>query len=235
MLLTALVFGLLGSFHCVGMCGPIAFLLPLDRKHRYKRILQTSIYHLGRILSYALLGLLFGLVGKSIGFFGFQQQLSILIGIIMIITVLWPNKLLDRYQIMQPIYLIVGKVKNRLGQELKKKTLDMFFTLGFLNGLLPCGLVYLAIFGALATGNPWQGSLYMIFFGLGTIPLMTTAIYLGNFLNQKIKQQIVRIIPVFVIIIGILFILRGSGLGIKYVSPTSMVTIEKANAKYFCH
>lgn len=235
MLLSALIFGLLGSFHCIGMCGPIAFLLPVDRKNGTKRALQLLSYHLGRILTYSVLGLIFGIIGKSLNLFGFQQQLSIIIGVLMIIVIVIPTRLFNRYNFSKPLYKLVGKVKNAMGSELKKKTPGTFFTIGYLNGLLPCGLVYMAIFGALASGNALQGSLYMAVFGLGTIPLMTTAIYLGNFLTSSVKQYILKAIPVFVVTIGILFILRGLGLGIPYLSPSEMVTVEKADAKHSCH
>lgn len=235
MLLSAFIFGLLGSFHCVGMCGPIAFLLPLDRKNNTKRVMQLLSYHLGRLLTYSVLGLIFGIIGKSLNLFGFQQQLSIIIGILMITVIVIPTRVFNRYNFSKPLYKLVGKVKKAMGSELKKKSPGTFFTIGYLNGLLPCGLVYMAIFGALGTGNAWEGSLYMIIFGLGTIPLMTTAIYLGNFLTTSVKQYILKAIPVFVVVIGMLFVLRGLGLGIPYVSPSEMVTVEKATAKHSCH
>ncbi|GHC47441.1 sulfite exporter TauE/SafE family protein [Ulvibacter litoralis] len=235
MLYSALIFGLLGSFHCVGMCGPIAFLLPVDRKNPTKRALQLLSYHLGRILMYALLGLVFGLVGKSLNLFGLQQQLSVGIGVLMILFILIPTKIVSRYNFSKPIYKAVGKVKSAMGAELKKKNPGTFFTIGYLNGLLPCGLVYMAIFGALATGGAWEGSLYMAVFGLGTVPLMTTAIYLGNFLTGKVKKRVLKVIPVFVIIIGALFIVRGLGLGIPYISPSEHVAIEQVSAEHSCH
>ncbi len=235
MLYSALIFGLLGSFHCVGMCGPIAFLLPVDRENPYKRAFQLVSYHLGRIFTYALIGVVFGIVGKTLNLFGIQQQLSITIGLVMIVTILIPTKLFNRYNFSKPIYKLVGKVKNALGVALKKKDHGTFFTLGFLNGLLPCGLVCMAVFGALASGGALQGGLYMALFGLGTVPLMTTAIYLGNFLNKTIKQRVVKVIPVIVVIVGLLFVLRGLGLGIPYVSPSKMVAVEKLSAKHSCH
>ena len=235
MLWSALILGLLGSFHCIGMCGPIAFLLPLDRRNKSKRTFQLLSYHTGRILTYGLLGFVFGLLGKSLNLFGIQQQLSIIIGVSMIVMILIPSKILNRYQISKPMYMFVAKVKNAMGVYLKKKSLKTFFTLGFLNGLLPCGLVYMAVFGALASGGATYGALYLVLFGLGTIPLMTVAIYLGNFLKGKAKQNILKAIPVFVIFIGLLFILRGMGLGIKYISPSKMVTEQQIDSKYNCH
>jgi len=133
------------------------------------------------------------------------------------------------------MYKWVGKVKSALGAELKRKSMDSFFTIGFLNGFLPCGLVYMAVFGSVAAGSAWKGSLYMVFFGLGTIPLMTTATYLGNFLNATLKKRILKAIPIVVVIVGVLFVLRGLGLGIPYVSPTEMVAVEKITTNQSCH
>ena len=233
MLWSAFILGLLGSFHCMGMCGPIAFLLPVDRTNSLRKITQITTYHFGRLLAYSLIGLFFGLIGKSLYIFGIQQQLSIIIGILMIVAVLIPTHLANTFKIAQPIYRIISKVKSGLGQALKKKTTDAFLTIGFLNGFLPCGLVYMAVFASIATKEAFMGSIYMVLFGLGTIPLMTSAIYLGKFLNSKVKQNIQKAIPVFVVIIGVLFILRGLGLGIPYLSPAPMV--DMATGTMDCH
>ncbi|SFZ92577.1 hypothetical protein SAMN05428642_102806 [Flaviramulus basaltis] len=219
MLISAFVLGLLGSFHCIGMCGPIAFMLPVDRTNSFRKFFQIFIYHFGRLLAYSIIGLTFGLIGKSLYLFGFQQQLSIFIGVLMILVVLIPQKIFNKYNFSKPIYKLISKVKSALGSALKKKTTDTFLTIGFLNGFLPCGLVYMAVFAAIAGGNALNGSLYMAVFGLGTIPLMTTAIYFSHFLKANIRQKIQKAIPVFVVLIGVLFILRGLGLGIPYISP----------------
>jgi len=233
MLWSALIFGLLGSLHCIGMCGPIAFMLPVDRSHSVKKIVQISVYHLGRLISYALIGFLFGLIGKSLYLFGIQQQLSIVIGVLMIILVITPAHLLNKYNFSKPIHKIIYKLKSALGKSLKKKTADTFLTIGFLNGFLPCGLVYMAVFASLTMQNLVYSSMYMVLFGLGTIPLMTSAIYLGKFLNTTIKQRIQKAIPIFVVVIGVLFILRGLGLGIPYISPAPVV--EMASNQVNCH
>lgn len=233
MLLSALILGLMGSLHCVGMCGPIAFMLPVDQTNNYKKFGQIFIYHFGRLLAYGIIGLLFGLLGKGLSIFGIQQKLSIAIGVIMILIVLIPYKTFNKYNFSKPIYKIISKVKNQLGKELKKKSPDTFLTIGFLNGFLPCGLVYMALFGAIAMGNAVQGSLYMILFGLGTIPLMTTAIYFSGLLKGGVRQKVQKAIPVFVVVIGLLFIIRGLGLGIPYVSPAPVV--ELASSALECH
>lgn len=233
MLWSAIILGLLGSFHCIGMCGPIAFMLPVDRSNSTKKIIQISIYHFGRLLAYSIIGLIFGFVGKSLYIFGLQQQLSIIIGVIMIVVALTPLHIFNKYNFSKPIYKIISKVKSALGKALKKKTSDTFLTIGFLNGFLPCGLVYMAVFASITTANAFQGSLYMLLFGIGTIPLMTSAIYLGKFLNATIKQRIQKAIPVFVVVIGLLFIIRGLGLGIPYISPAPITEI--ASSAIDCH
>ncbi|MGO4919513.1 sulfite exporter TauE/SafE family protein [Maribacter spongiicola] len=233
MLLSALILGLMGSLHCVGMCGPIAFMLPVDRTNNYKKFGQIFIYHFGRLMAYGLIGLIFGLLGKGLSIFGIQQKLSIGIGIIMILIVLIPYKTFNKYNLSKPIYKIISKVKNQLGKELKKKSPDTFLTIGFLNGFLPCGLVYMALFGSIAMGDALQGSLYMMLFGVGTLPLMTAAIYFSNLLKGGIRQKVQKAIPVFVVIIGALFILRGLGLGIPYVSPAPVTQL--ASSAIECH
>ena len=219
MFVSAFLFGLLGSLHCVGMCGPIAFMLPVSRTNHFMKAYQIASYHIGRVLAYSIIGFVFGLIGKSLYIFGFQQQLSILIGIVMIVIALMPYKTFSKYNFSKPVFKIVSKLKSALGASLKKKSPETFLTIGFLNGFLPCGLVYMAVFAAIAGGSALSGSLYMALFGLGTIPLMTSAIYFSNFLKGSIRQKIQKSIPVFVVIIGILFIVRGLGLGIPYLSP----------------
>lgn len=202
------------------MCGPIAFVLPVNKTNKLQTALGTALYHLGRILSYSIIGLLFGLLGKGLYLAGFQQRLSIVIGVLMILIVLIPTKFLNKFHLTRPLYQFIGKVKSKLGLYLKKSSLKALFSIGFFNGFLPCGLVYLALLGAISTGDLLDGAAYMAVFGLGTIPLMTGAVYLGNFLKVSVRNKIQKAIPIFVIIIGLLFILRGLGLGIPYVSPS---------------
>ena len=233
MLLSAIILGLLGSLHCVGMWGPIAFLLPVDRTNSFKKFTQIFIYHLGRLVAYGTIGLVFGFLGKGLYVFGMQQRLSIFIGIMMILVVLLPYRTFQKYNFSKPLFKVLSKIKSRLGKELQKKSPDTFLTIGFLNGFLPCGLVYMALFAAIAMGNPWNGSLYMVLFGLGTIPLMTTAIYFTGILKGTAQKRIQKLIPVFVIVIGLLFILRGLGLGIPYLSPEPVIELVSSNID--CH
>lgn len=233
MLISALIFGILGSFHCVGMCGPIAFMLPVSRESQAKKWFQLLLYHSGRLMAYGTIGLIFGMLGKTFNLFGIQQQLSILTGVLMIGIVLLPSGPLQRITLAKPLYRFIGKIKSSLGDAIKRKTWDTFFTIGFLNGYLPCGLVYMAVLGAMATGDIFQGSFYMILFGVGTIPLMTAAIHFSGLLKGVVRKRIQKAIPAFVIGIGLLFILRGLGLGIPYLSPSPVSPVVTSSAS--CH
>ncbi|MEA1785214.1 sulfite exporter TauE/SafE family protein [Arenibacter sp. GZD96] len=225
MVLSALILGLLGSLHCVGMCGPIAFMLPVDRTNKTKKVGQIALYHGGRLLAYSSIGLLFGLFGKGLYVFGIQQKLSIAIGILMILAVCLPVGWFKNFSPTKPLHKFIGHLKSTLGKELSKKTADTFLTIGFLNGFLPCGMVYMALFGAIAMGDALTGSLYMMLFGLGTVPLMTSAIYFKGLLKGITRQKVTKLVPIFTVLIGILFILRGLGLGIPYISPEPVVTL----------
>lgn len=233
MLTTGLVLGLLGSLHCVGMCGPIAFMLPLSRQQRLRQWGQLGSYHGGRLLAYGIIGLVFGLIGRGLYLFGFQQKLSIAVGVLMILLVLIPGRVFRSWGPARPVYRLVGKLQSALGARLKSGDTDAFLSIGFLNGLLPCGLVYMALVGALAMASAPMGAAYMIVFGLGTIPLMSAAALMGKYLKGQWLPVVRRWIPVFVVLIGILFILRGMGLGIPYVSPSAPQ--QQVQATMDCH
>ena len=232
-MLSALLFGLLSSLHCVGMCGPIALMLPVSRTNITLRIIQTLLYHFGRITSYAFLGFVFGIFGKGLFIAGIQQRFSIIIGVLMIIYVVLPKNNLDEIRFLNPIFKIISRIKSKLGKLLSNKSKASLYLIGVLNGFLPCAMIYVALFGALATQDPIQGSLYMILFGMGTIPLMSIVVLISNKINLTTRNKILKLVPVFVVILGVLFILRGLGLSIPFVSPGTMNLFVSANPNCF--
>lgn len=233
MLYTALLFGLISSFHCIGMCGPIAMMLPVERNNPAKKVSQIITYHLGRLTAYGTIGFIFGLVGKGFFLAGMQQQLSIFIGVAMIVVIVIPEKIFAQYNFSKPIFKIISRIKQTLGSQFKNKSYKSLFTIGLLNGFLPCGMVYVALFGAIAMQSESLGVLYMILFGLGTVPLMSSVVYLNSFLTVSLRNKMRKVIPYVAVLIGVLFILRGLGLGIPYISPSNMSLFvqEKPN----CH
>jgi sulfite exporter TauE/SafE len=204
------------------MCGPIALMIPVDRTNPAKKTTQIITYHLGRLTAYALIGLVFGLVGKGFFIAGIQQRLSVFIGVAMIITILTPERVLANYNFSKPVYRLISKIKSSLGKQFKNKSYQSLFTIGLLNGFLPCGMVYVALFGAIAMQNVPFGILYMLLFGIGTIPMMSSVTYLNSIMTVSFRNKIQKAIPYVGVIIGIFFILRGLGLGIPYVSPANM-------------
>lgn len=222
MLYSALLFGLISSLHCIGMCGPIAMMLTVERNNPSKKATQIFTYHLGRLSAYGTIGFIFGLLGKGFYMAGIQQQLSVFIGVAMICIVLIPEKIFAKYNFSKPVFKLISKIKTTLGSQFKNKSYKSLFTIGLLNGFLPCGMVYVALFGAIAMQSPTLGVLYMVLFGLGTVPMMSSVVYLNSFLSVPIRNKIQKVIPYVAICIGILFILRGLGLGIPYVSPSNL-------------
>ncbi len=233
MLYSAFFFGLISSLHCIGMCGPIAMMLPVDRNNQAKKVTQIVTYHLGRLSAYATIGLVFGLLGKGFFLAGIQQKLSIFIGVAMILVILIPEKKLALYNFSKPIFKLISKMKATLGSQFKNRSYKSLFTIGLLNGFLPCGMVYVALFGAIAMQSPDYGVVYMLLFGLGTVPMMSSVVYLNSFLTVPIRNKIQKAIPYVAVLIGALFILRGLGLGIPYVSPANMSLFVQQNPN--CH
>ncbi len=222
MLFTAFIFGLISSFHCIGMCGPIALMLPVDRSNQAKKVTQIISYHLGRLTAYGTIGLLFGILGKGFYLAGMQQNLSLFIGVAMIMVLLIPEKIVAQYNLSKPVFKLISKVKSALGSQFKKKSYKSLFTIGLLNGFLPCGMVYVALFGAVAMQSALFGTYYMLLFGLGTVPMMSSVVYLNSLMTISFRNRIQKIIPYVGVVIGILFILRGLGIGIPYISPSNI-------------
>ncbi len=91
-----LIIGFIGSFHCLGMCGPIALALPIPDSDNFRFYAGRVIYNLGRILSYALMGILIGFISEKLVISGFQQILSVSLGILILIIVLIPRGIRNR-------------------------------------------------------------------------------------------------------------------------------------------
>jgi uncharacterized protein len=217
--------GLVGSLHCIGMCGPIAIALPLGNKGLISRITGGIVYNTGRIITYAILGSLFGLLGQGIEMAGLQQWASIILGVVMILSVVAPALFRGKLRFEQFFFGFAGKLIAGFRKLFAINSIPSLFLIGLLNGLLPCGLVYVAIAGAINTNGIFNGVIYMIIFGLGTIPIMLAIPLLGNLIGNTFRKKYSKILSVFIIILGIVFILRGLSLGIPFISPPSKVLV----------
>ncbi len=225
--IAALTLGFLGSFHCIGMCGPIALALPLGRESKFKQVAGGVIYNAGRVFTYGIFGLIFGLLGKGFVIGGYQQVLSISLGVLILLGLLLPSRLSSEFGLTKVIFPFVSKVKSLLSNLFKQKSppeksrvnFASLFLIGVLNGLLPCGLVYLGVAGAIATGDSVKGSLFMMMFGLGTLPAMLFVSLASNLISVEWRSKVRRAVPVFVAMMACVLILRGMNLGIPYLSP----------------
>ena len=219
LIIAAISLGFLGSFHCIGMCGPIALALPVHHYSAFKKYTGILLYNLGRVTTYTLLGMLFGLLGQSFFIGGFQQLISISIGILLLLSVILTQTKSLHTLSFGFIYSFINKVKIQLGNLFNKKGLHFLFFIGLLNGLLPCGLVYLGIAGAIATGYYMKGAEFMFYFGIGTIPMMYAVAFLGQFITVKYRNHIRHSMPYVVSMMAVLLIVRGLNLGIPFLSP----------------
>jgi hypothetical protein len=211
----AFVLGLVGSLHCAGMCGPLALALPSGTQGSLNYVAGRVSYNFGRIVTYVVVGLVFGLVGQSLVLAGVQRWVSIALGLMLLAGLLASRKL----SLWQPTTRMVQWLKTRMAFLLRKRSVFALGLLGLLNGLLPCGLVYVAAVGATATGSALGGAEYMLTFGLGTVPMMLLISMSGRLIPMGLRLRLLKAVPVAVFLLAALLILRGMSLGIPYVSP----------------
>jgi uncharacterized protein len=231
LIFAAFTIGLLGSFHCVGMCGPLALSLPLNSDSLWAKFSGSVLYNAGRIVTYSAFGLVFGTIGKSVALFGYQQWLSVILGVLIIVFIILPKQVtvISKKNIVMRFF---EKLRSSLGQLFLKQNYSSLFSIGLLNGLLPCGLVYMAVAGAVATGDIVKSILFMASFGLGTLPVMWSVAFFGNYINIGIRQKIRKAYPYMMMLMACLLILRGMDLGIPYISPK--VDVDKKAVHSCC-
>lgn len=215
---SAFVMGLAGSFHCIGMCGPLALALPVSHKNDLSRVTGGLLYNSGRIFSYSVLGLLFGSLGSFMFAAKWQSFLSITLGSLILIYLLFPKRWFH-YSVKNSLSKPFLFLRQQLGKLFQEKKISSIFFIGVLNGYLPCGLVYLALASSVVAGNSLTGGMFMLFFGLGTLPMMFSVVFMGNYLSQSLRQKIRGSIPFLLFIMAVLLILRGMNLGIPFISP----------------
>jgi sulfite exporter TauE/SafE len=233
-ILSAFIIGLFGSLHCIGMCGPIAIALPVPVSSNLSFFTGRILYNLGRVVTYSILGAILGLIGSKIALAGAQQIVSIVLGVVIIIAVLLPQKYKNYFAQHPVIQKLSQPLKSNIGMLFKKGTFSAMFLIGILNGFLPCGLVYVALAGAIASGDAISGAAVMILFGLGTVPAMFAASVFGKFINIGIRTKIRKAVTVLAIILGLIFVLRGMNLGIPMLSP-KLSAKNQTSSEPMCH
>jgi sulfite exporter TauE/SafE len=225
--------GAVGSLHCIGMCGPIAMALPLGNSTTGNRLYGGLLYNAGRIFTYTWLGLVLGLAGDFLVTPQIQSTVSLLFGAAILLYLFLPHglkKSLNSKGATQKFFLAL---RQQLGRLLSTPTSSSLFGIGLLNGLLPCGMIYLALTSSFLTGSVWNGGLFMASFGMGTLPAMLAAVFFGSYLSQQVRMNLRKTIPVFLACMAALLILRGLHLGIPYISPS--LPVIGGEAEMICH
>lgn len=233
LILSAFLTGVGTSMHCIGMCGPLAMSLPFNAfASASQKSLGIILYNVGRVVSYALIGLLAGIAGRGVNWFGLTQVLSIVLGSIILVSVILPGLLANK-KIAVPPFLQHFQIHS-LQVLLKKQQVFWMLPVGILNGLLPCGIVYMAVAASLVAGTITKSVLFMTFFGIGTIPAMTLLVLAGQRMSPDIRTRFNRLIPIISVIIGIMLMLRGLNLNIPFVSPYQSPNLSGGNT-IDCH
>jgi sulfite exporter TauE/SafE len=228
--LIGLSIGFLGSFHCVGMCGPIALSLPIMHETKAKRLLLILLYNLGRATTYAALGALVGMVSNRFFLTGYQQVLSIALGCLILVVLIVGKFINLEATVFKGFHKRVQALLAKYLHE--QKSTVHFYVIGAVNGLLPCGLVYMGIAAAAATGTVANAAWLMFAFGLGTLPLMFSLMIVGRAIPVTVKQQLRKALPYCIGLMACLLILRGMNLGIPFVSP---IMNHAASGVISCH
>jgi sulfite exporter TauE/SafE len=218
--LSGFIIGFMGSLHCIGMCGPIVLAVQSAHKENtFVTILEKIIYHFGRTFTYAVFGFLFGFLGGRLSLFGTQQIISLILGGLMFafgLLTIMNVRFVNNISFVNRFY---AAIKSSFGHFLKQRGIFSHFILGVLNGLLPCGFVYVALAGAVALGDPIGSALFMVLFGLGTVPALLVTSLIPVFIGMKRLLSMRKLMPVLTIVFALILILRGMNLGIPFVSP----------------
>ncbi len=224
---TAFTIGLFGSLHCAGMCGPIAMTVSAGGN----RLAHLLPYNLGRMLTYTLLGGVIGLLGKGIFLAGFQKTMSVAMGVTLLAIAVFSINVETGLLKISALNRLIFNLKSHLGRLLKNHAFPAAFGVGLLNGLLPCGLVYVAVFGALHTGEALRGMAYMALFGLGTVPMMVLTGWAGNLASLRARRFLKKTYPAFLVGLGLLFVFRG----LNFHLPADFFFWEKMASVPMCH
>lgn len=219
-IISGFTLGAAGSLHCVGMCGPLALALPVHHLSAFRKFTSLLLYQAGRIVTYSAIGLLFGLAGRRIYIAGYQQWFSIGAGILVLLLAL--GYFLHLRSIRLPLLDgFYSGVQRLIGRLLKKtNSYPGFLALGMANGLLPCGMVYIALAATISFTEVYQSVGFMSAFGAGTLPAMMAISFAGQAIGMETRMLLRKAVPYLVMAVGILLILRGMNLGIPFVSPS---------------
>lgn len=231
MLWTAFTIGLFGSVHCVGMCGPIPMAKSTADASKKGIAGRLMLYNLGRTLTYVLLGFMVGALGFGAELAGWQSWISIGAGAFLLLAAIFSFNV-EHYLMRLSAF---GQwniwLRGKIGKYFGSNTYASWFRTGFFNGMLPCGLVYAAVIGAVLTGGILESATYMLFFGLGTMPLMFFSVFAGKLSTNPWQRKLRKLYPIMLAVLGVLFILRG----VNFVLPYGFDFLNPMSNVPMCH
>jgi uncharacterized protein len=218
-IVSGIVVGVLGSLHCVGMCGPLALALPVLQGPGGTFVIGRVLYNVGRAATYMLLGAAAGSVGHFIVLAGWQQGLSIAVGGALLLSVVVPSAFSILSSRLDFPGRIAASLRDSLSRLFRRRSLSALFLVGTVNGLLPCGFVYIGLAAAAATGAALPAAMFMAGFGIGTMPVMFVLSLAGRSIGPQFRKRLSVMGPVVTVLLALIIILRGLSLGIPYLSP----------------
>lgn len=213
--ISALLLGLASSLHCIGMCGPLVMSVPVQHLPQHKKLFGILLYQFGRIATYMILGVLAGLIGWRISVAGWQQVFSIAMGVVILLFLISTFI----FKKIEGWVWVNQKITKLILWSMRRHSFSGMYVMGAANGLLPCGMVYIAIGGAMATGTIVNAMVFMFVFGLGTLPALFSLAFWGTRLSWQNRQAMRKLVPYIVGLTAILLIIRGLNLNIPYLSP----------------
>ncbi|MEM6396251.1 MAG: sulfite exporter TauE/SafE family protein [Bacteroidota bacterium] len=207
---TAFLLGIGGSLHCMSMCGPLVLAVPGLRADQGNQLTKLVVYHSGRVIVYALIGLIVGSLGWGLQLVNFQGTLAIATGLFIIGIALFKLDFKRLFVSKASSASIWQRTINKyFSIYIKKDGWTATLVLGMLNGLIPCGLVYVAIISAVNVNAPLHGALYLLAFGLGTMPLLFATSIIGKRVFQYISFNKRYLQQAVLVAVGLIFIWRG--------------------------
>ncbi|MCB0645642.1 MAG: sulfite exporter TauE/SafE family protein [Saprospiraceae bacterium] len=229
----ALNMGLVGSLHCIGMCGPLSILGLSGKTHssKFGILADTMLYQLGRTLSYSMLGFIFGIIGTSFAIAGMQKVVSIVFGLALVILAVTASNWLNKLEGLSFLRRWNNFILNSLHHYLSKMGGKNIAVVGMLNGLIPCGLVYFALATSMALDKISDSILFMFVFGLGTMPLMAAVTWFGLGFRQKIKFSYQKLLPILAFSTGLILLWRGFEIKV----PENLALLLSMQHPEMCH
>lgn len=203
-----LALGAAGSGHCAVMCGPLVLLSHPRAAGRSRVVGHIASYHAGRLLSYVLLGALFGVTGGWIAESGFGRALAVAAAAALLLQAFWQWRLRAARS-----WPALTRAIGGAGRLMRRHTMAGPAVFGALTGLLPCGLVYAALTAAIGLGGAMNGAAFMLAFGLGSVPALAAIGVSATTLRRGAPARFLRnAAPAGLVIVAVLLVVRASGM-----------------------